>query len=69
MLEESDTPLKKVASICGFTDQAGLRRAFMRRIDVTPVEYRQRFRPSEFAAASSLGAQASTDKLALQKIG
>ncbi len=59
MLEESDTPLKKVASMCGFTDQAGLRRAFMRRIAVTPVEYRQRFRPSEFAAASSLRAQAS----------
>src|SRR5262249_5195794 len=45
MLEESDTPIKKVASLCGFADQSGLRRAFMRRINVTPVEYRHRFRP------------------------
>jgi transcriptional regulator GlxA family with amidase domain len=45
MLEESDTPLKKVASMCGFADQSGLRRAFMRQINVTPVQYRQRFRP------------------------
>jgi transcriptional regulator GlxA family with amidase domain len=44
ILEESDTPLKKVASLCGFGDQSGLRRAFGRRINVTPVEYRQRFR-------------------------
>jgi transcriptional regulator GlxA family with amidase domain len=31
MLEESDNPLKTVARICGFADQSGLRRAFMRR--------------------------------------
>jgi transcriptional regulator GlxA family with amidase domain len=47
MIEESDTSLKKVAYVCGFADQSGLRRAFMRRICVTPVEYRQRFRPPE----------------------
>ena len=47
MLEEGSMPLKKVASLCGFSDQNGLRRAFMRRINVTPVDYRQRFRPSE----------------------
>lgn len=44
ILEDSDTPLKKVASMCGFGDQSGIRRAFMRRINVTPVEYRDRFR-------------------------
>ncbi|HEY4200866.1 MAG TPA: GlxA family transcriptional regulator [Devosiaceae bacterium] len=47
ILEESDTPIKKVASMCGFLDQAGLRRAFMRQIFVTPGDYRQRFRPAE----------------------
>lgn len=52
MLEESDTPLKRVASMCGFADQSGLRRAFMRRINVTPVEYRQRFRPAETTVAA-----------------
>jgi len=46
MIEEGGVPLKKVASLCGFADQNGLRRAFMRRIKVTPVEYRQRFRPA-----------------------
>ena len=45
MLEESDVPLKRVAALCGFNDQSGLRRAFMRRINVTPIEYRNRFRP------------------------
>ncbi|MEK1897111.1 MAG: GlxA family transcriptional regulator [Rhizobium sp.] len=53
ILEESDTPLKRVASLCGFADQTGLRRAFMRRINVTPVEYRHRFRPSGATAAPS----------------
>ena len=47
LLEESDTPLKKIASMCGFPDQAGLRRAFIRHIFVTPGDYRQRFRPPE----------------------
>jgi len=47
ILEESGAPLKKVAGLCGFTDQNGLRRAFMRRVNVTPVEYRQRFRAED----------------------
>ncbi|WP_027687748.1 GlxA family transcriptional regulator [Rhizobium leguminosarum] len=44
MLEEGDVPLKRVAALCGFNDQSAFRRAFMRRIHVTPVEYRSRFR-------------------------
>jgi transcriptional regulator GlxA family with amidase domain len=47
ILEETGMPLKKVASTCGFGDQGGLRRAFMRQINVTPAEYRQRFHPPE----------------------
>ncbi len=43
ILEEGDTHLKKVASLCGFTDPGGLRRAFARHLRVTPIEYRQRF--------------------------
>jgi transcriptional regulator GlxA family with amidase domain len=46
ILEEGDTSLKMVAGVCGFGDHAGLRRAFMRRLKVTPAEYRQTFRPS-----------------------
>ncbi|MCC8953517.1 GlxA family transcriptional regulator [Bradyrhizobium sp. Pear77] len=67
MLEDSDTPLKKVASMCGFPRQAGLRRAFMRRMDLTPVEYRQRFRPAEFAAAGAIKAKAAADGPMLRK--
>jgi transcriptional regulator GlxA family with amidase domain len=56
MLEEGSVPLKKVASLCGFADQNGLRRAFMRRINVTPVDYRQRFRPPEPLGSHHAGA-------------
>jgi transcriptional regulator GlxA family with amidase domain len=52
MLEDSDMPLKRIASVCGFADPSGLRRAFMRRINVSPVEYRQRFRPDESRVVS-----------------
>jgi transcriptional regulator GlxA family with amidase domain len=44
MLEEGDVPLKRVAALCGFNDQSAFRRAFIRRTNVTPVEYRRRFR-------------------------
>jgi transcriptional regulator GlxA family with amidase domain len=50
ILEEGETPIKIVANRCGFGDHAGLRRAFLRRINVTPAEYRQRFRPRESSA-------------------
>jgi transcriptional regulator GlxA family with amidase domain len=46
ILEEGDAPLKEVARKCGFSDQGGLRRAFVRRLDVTPAEYRETFRPA-----------------------
>jgi transcriptional regulator GlxA family with amidase domain len=52
MLEESDTPLKKVASLCGFADHSGLRRAFVRRVKVTPADYRHRFRPPDSTGTS-----------------
>ncbi len=43
ILEEGNTSMKVVAAKCGFSDQSGLRRAFMRRLQVTPAEYRQTF--------------------------
>lgn len=43
MLEDGhDTP-KQVAARCGFANADVLRRAFVRRVGVTPVEYRKRF--------------------------
>ncbi|HZW19745.1 GlxA family transcriptional regulator [Noviherbaspirillum sp.] len=43
LLEETNTPLKRVAAWCGFGDPNGLRRAFMRRLGVSPADYRRRF--------------------------
>lgn len=47
MLEETSNPLKRVAARSGFHDQNSLRRAFVRRLGVTPGDYRSRFHPQE----------------------
>ncbi|WP_244525229.1 MULTISPECIES: GlxA family transcriptional regulator [Bradyrhizobium] len=44
LLEESDTPLQRVASRCGFASPDTMRRAFVRRIGTGPSDYRERFR-------------------------
>jgi transcriptional regulator GlxA family with amidase domain len=44
LLEESNSPLKTIAHAAGFGSVATLRRAFLRRMNVTPQEYRARFR-------------------------
>jgi len=43
ILEETDVPIKRVASMCGFGQEERLRRAFSRQVGTTPVEYRRRF--------------------------
>jgi transcriptional regulator GlxA family with amidase domain len=43
ILEETDTPIKRIASMCGFRQEERLRRAFARQVGTTPAEYRQRF--------------------------
>lgn len=43
-LVESQDGLDQVASLCGFGSAEILRRAFLRKLDVTPSEYRVRFR-------------------------
>jgi transcriptional regulator GlxA family with amidase domain len=42
-LEESDTPIKQIATLCGFGQEERLRRAFGRQVGTTPAEYRRRF--------------------------
>jgi len=42
LLEAGDAAPKQVASLCGFADADTLRRAFQRRIGITPAEYRKR---------------------------
>jgi transcriptional regulator GlxA family with amidase domain len=43
LLEDSTAPIKAIAYAAGFGSTATLRRAFLRRIAVAPLEYRQRF--------------------------
>jgi transcriptional regulator GlxA family with amidase domain len=50
LLEESDTPLQRVASRCGFASPDTMRRAFLRRIGTGPSDYRERFRRWRFEA-------------------
>jgi transcriptional regulator GlxA family with amidase domain len=44
LLEDSDAPLKTVAFKCGFRSATHMRTTFSRRLQVTPKQYRQRFR-------------------------
>ncbi|MFC0698384.1 GlxA family transcriptional regulator [Paraburkholderia humisilvae] len=44
LLEETDAPLKTVAFNCGFHSATHMRTTFARRLNVTPKQYRQRFR-------------------------
>lgn len=44
LLEDSTSPIKSIAYAAGFRSTTTLRRAFLRRIGVTPQEYRLRFR-------------------------
>ncbi|MEU0049017.1 helix-turn-helix domain-containing protein [Streptomyces sp. NPDC006309] len=43
-LESTDSTLERVATACGFGTVDTLVRAFRRRLDTTPTEYRRRFR-------------------------
>src|SRR3984893_4208288 len=44
LLEDTDVPLQRVASRCGFGNTDTMRRAFLRRIGTGPHDYRARFR-------------------------
>jgi len=44
LLEDTDAPLKTVAFKCGFHSATHMRMIFFRRLEVTPKQYRQRFR-------------------------
>lgn len=46
-LESSDATLDRVAILCGFKTADTLVRAFRRRLNTTPTEYRRRFRVPE----------------------
>lgn len=42
-LEENHVSIKRIAHLCGFGDEERMRRAFMRRLQVSPAGYRERF--------------------------
>jgi transcriptional regulator GlxA family with amidase domain len=50
-LQASGMPVDVVARRCGFADAGTLRRAFRRRLGVSPSDYRVRFRPALAEAA------------------
>jgi transcriptional regulator GlxA family with amidase domain len=47
LLEDTELPAKTVALRCGLHSTAAMRRAFMRRLGVSPAQYRDKFRSNE----------------------
>jgi transcriptional regulator GlxA family with amidase domain len=44
LLSESRQPVKRIAQRCGFGSEETMRRSFLRLLEVTPQDYRSRFR-------------------------
>jgi transcriptional regulator GlxA family with amidase domain len=42
-LETTEQSMKEIARRCGFDNADSLRRVFVKRLAISPVEYRQRF--------------------------
>ena len=66
LLEDSDAPLKTVAFNCGFTSATQMRTTFSRRLNVTPKQYRQRFRADADGAAPWTFNSAASQHVATQ---
>ena len=67
LLEETDVPLKTVAFRSGFHSATHMRMIFMRRLESTPRQYRERFRADDEAAgdpASAIDPHATRDPTA-----
>ncbi|RKE34835.1 AraC family transcriptional regulator with amidase-like domain [Paraburkholderia sp. BL23I1N1] len=58
VLAESRRPLKQIALDCGFGSEQNLRRAFVRRFGVLPLEYRERFESAVVPRRESASAAA-----------
>jgi transcriptional regulator GlxA family with amidase domain len=48
-LERTDTPIDEISWTIGYEDPAFFRRLFRRVTDITPGEYRRKFRVPDFA--------------------
>ncbi len=53
MLQDTNQPLQRIATACGFSTTEALRRAFVRQLGVTPRQYRARFQSSYRPAAAA----------------
>lgn len=53
-LEATEQSMKEIANQCGFDSADSLRRVFVKRLAISPVEYRQRFRSG--ASTNAAGA-------------
>jgi transcriptional regulator GlxA family with amidase domain len=71
LLEETDAPLKTVAFNCGFHSATHMRTTFFRRLNVTPRQYRQRFRGTagqQQRASSSLVERVEVEDAELEMV-
>ena len=57
LFEEARLAMQAVATRCGFATVDNLRRAFVRRLGVTPQQYRQRFRLADDEPARDAAAE------------
>jgi len=57
-LESTDHPVSNIARRCGFESADTLRRTFSKRLHISPMEYRQRFRSSDMSSSGTLLKQA-----------
>jgi transcriptional regulator GlxA family with amidase domain len=51
-LESTDLSYKEITPRCGLESVEALRRIFVRRLNITPPNYRQRFRSADQASRS-----------------
>lgn len=51
-LEATEQSMKEIAHRCGFENADSLRRVFVKRLSISPVEYRQRFRTGSSSTAT-----------------
>lgn len=57
LLESTGHTVAEIAKRCGFDSADALRRTFVRRLHISPIEYRQRFRSSGVPELSRRGRQ------------
>jgi transcriptional regulator GlxA family with amidase domain len=52
-LESTEQSIKEIANRCGFESADSLRRVFVKRLVISPIEYRQRFRSGTHTPATA----------------